>query len=92
MRRSALVLLSTFMLGLVTIDWTGQAVDRLDDSTPTVTLEIDFTDAWDADDPAALYPPCATEDAPGPCHWDASKRGNGAGQSFYVIDGVVTHL
>lgn len=28
--------------------------------------------------------PCATEDAEGPCYWDADVRGNGTGQSFTV--------
>lgn len=28
--------------------------------------------------------PCATEDSPGPCFWDAESRGNGVGRSFYV--------
>lgn len=30
------------------------------------------------------YPPCVTEDSPGPCYWDAPTRGNGIGQSFIV--------
>lgn len=30
---------------------------------------------------------CATEDAPGPCHWDATEQGNGTGQSFTVTTG-----
>lgn len=38
-------------------------------------------------------PPCASDDGPGPCRWDASKRGNGKGQSFIMTaDGTVTHL
>lgn len=28
--------------------------------------------------------PCATEDSPGPCFWDAGSRGNGQGLSFWV--------
>ena len=28
--------------------------------------------------------PCVTEDAPGPCFWDAQNRGNGLGKSFIV--------
>ena len=28
--------------------------------------------------------PCAFEDGPGPCYWDASVRGNGQGQSFWI--------
>lgn len=28
--------------------------------------------------------PCVTEDAPGPCRWDASTQGNGMGESFWV--------
>jgi hypothetical protein len=35
------------------------------------------------------YPPCAQEDSPGPCYWDAQERGNGTGHSFVVHpDGV----
>jgi len=29
-------------------------------------------------------PPCAEEDSPGPCYWDAGVRGNGVGLSFWV--------
>jgi len=35
-------------------------------------------------DREALVPPCATEDAPGPCYWDADTMGNGEGKSFTV--------
>ena len=28
--------------------------------------------------------PCPTEDAPGPCYWDAAQMGNEAGYSFTV--------
>jgi len=31
-----------------------------------------------------VTPPCAEEDSPGPCFWDAGKRGNGEGLSFWV--------
>lgn len=38
-----------------------------------------------------FYPPCAQEDSPGPCYWDARSRGNGQGTSFIVnARGVVT--
>jgi len=30
------------------------------------------------------YHPCAQEDSPGPCWWDAGHYGNGIGHSFYV--------
>lgn len=32
----------------------------------------------------AHYPACSSEDAPGPCYWDASTRGTPGGTSFYV--------
>lgn len=32
------------------------------------------------------YFPCAHEDSPGPCYWDASVRGNGQGRSFVITD------
>lgn len=39
------------------------------------------------------YPPCLTEDAAGPCYWDADTMGNGIGQSFTVdADGTVTYV
>jgi len=39
------------------------------------------------------YLPCATEDSPGPCYWDADVQGNGEGRSFLVEkDGTVTYL
>ncbi len=31
---------------------------------------------------ASDLPPCAEEDSPGPCYWDAQTRGNGLGTSF----------
>ena len=37
-------------------------------------------------------PPCAAEDSPGPCFWDASTMGNGRGRSFVVgVDQVVRY-
>ena len=44
---------------------------------------------------AALTPyvPCAEEDSPGPCYWDAASRGNGQGNSFIVNnDQSVTYV
>ena len=44
---------------------------------------------------AALTPyvPCAEEDSPGPCYWDAARRGNGEGNSFIVNkDQTVTYV
>ncbi|QFG25415.1 hypothetical protein [Actinomadura sp. WMMB 499] len=39
------------------------------------------------------YPPCVTEDSPGPCYWDAEIQGNGEGRSFLVhADGTVQYL
>lgn len=36
--------------------------------------------------------PCATEDSAGPCHWDASERGNRQGRTFTVhADQSVTY-
>jgi hypothetical protein len=28
--------------------------------------------------------PCANEDGPGPCYWDATTRGNGYGLSYWI--------
>lgn len=28
--------------------------------------------------------PCASDDGPGPCWWDAQKRGNGRGTSVFI--------
>ena len=37
--------------------------------------------------------PCAYEDGPGPCVWDARHRGNGVGKSFVVRrDGRVVYV
>ena len=39
------------------------------------------------------YPQCATEDAIGPCYWDATTQGNQKGTSFVVTDdGEVFYL
>lgn len=35
--------------------------------------------------------PCATEDSAN-CFWDASRHGNGLGQSFYDINGEVFYV
>lgn len=40
----------------------------------------------------AVFPLCATEDAPGACVWIASVQGNGQGRSFLVADGMVSYL
>lgn len=38
-------------------------------------------------------PACATEDAAGPCVWDAARQGNGQGRSFTVdANGAVTYI
>lgn len=48
-----------------------------------------------ATNPAQATPtqlrPCATEDDPGPCHWDARHQGNGRGLSFTVRKGHVRY-
>lgn len=39
----------------------------------------------------STVPPCAHEDSPGPCVWDAQQQGNGHGNSFTVnTDGSLT--
>jgi hypothetical protein len=40
--------------------------------------------------PTAL-PPCANEDGPGPCFWDAGTMGNGHGDSFTIDANGVIH-
>lgn len=47
-------------------------------------LTLTLTGCADADDWTRGYPPCAQEDSPGPCYWDAERMGNGQGQSFVV--------
>ena len=43
--------------------------------------------------PLSPYVPCADEDSPGPCYWDAARRGNGEGNSFIVNnDQTVTYV
>lgn len=43
--------------------------------------------------PTIKSTPCATEDSPGPCYWDAQHRGNGKGKSFRVLkNGKVEYL
>jgi hypothetical protein len=56
-------------------------------TAPCYTPSVDLTVAM------GELPACATEDATGPCFWDASVDGNGAGQSFTVdATGIVTYL
>lgn len=40
---------------------------------------------------AVAPPTCASEDAPGPCVWDAQTQGNGQGRSFYVDAAQTVH-
>lgn len=48
--------------------------------------------AWSHDRIVENLPLCVTEDAPGPCYWDADTRGNGEGMSFVVWpDGSVSY-
>ena len=43
--------------------------------------------------PLSPYVPCVEEDSPGPCYWDAARRGNGQGTSFIVNnDQTVTYV
>ena len=67
---------------------TGHAQQALDPETLTDydALVICATD--ECPDPVIL-PPCPTEDSDN-CFWDSRQRGNGIGESFYVLDGVVT--
>ena len=42
---------------------------------------------------ARSFKPCAREDGPGPCVWDAKHRGNGIGHSFILRrDGRVVYI
>jgi hypothetical protein len=34
--------------------------------------------------PAHVTKPCKQEDGPGPCYWDAQKRGNHIGRSYWL--------
>jgi len=44
----------------------------------------DDPDVWRMD-------PCAEEDSPGPCYWNANVQGNGVGRSFYVDSQQAIH-
>lgn len=49
--------------------------------------------SWSHDRALENMPSCVTEDAPGPCYWDADTRGNGMGMSFIVTErGDVIYL
>lgn len=42
---------------------------------------------------AGVLPPCPTEDTTATnCTWDAQSRGNGQGDSFFVIDGTAYYM
>lgn len=69
----------------------------------TPSCEIDTGD-W-APEPFDSFAVCATDACPNPvilesckfedsdnCFWDSRFRGNGIGESFYVINGVVTAI
>ena len=48
--------------------------------------------AFDALAGPGPIPACVTEDAPGPCRWDATEQGNGTGRSFTIhSDGRVEY-
>ena len=43
--------------------------------------------------PLTPYTACISEDSPGPCYWNAARRGNGQGTSFIVNnDQSVTYV
>jgi len=35
----------------------------------------------------STVPPCAMEDSPGPCHWNARTMGDAPGGRSFVVDG-----
>lgn len=47
-------------------------------------IGVALATSTDTDDWTRGYEPCATEDAAGPCYWDATEQGNGEGRSFLV--------
>lgn len=51
---------------------------------PEVRTEV-VTETYTVEVPMKMpTEPCATEDSPGPCFWDAGQRGNGRGFSFWI--------
>ena len=75
-RREALTVALLTALGVATLFGLSVASGALDQTTHT---------------PSTL-PACATEDALGPCRWDATEQGNGTGRSFTIhSDGRVEY-
>ena len=66
----------------------GTSTAAAQTGTSTAAAQPAAAQATPADRPRYRYitlptRPCATEDAPGPCTWDAGLRGNGYGASFW---------
>lgn len=63
----------------------------------TLTLALATLTACATDDTPAWVPdgyaPCLTDEAHGPCYWDASKRGGAGGTSFHVdANDIITYI
>jgi len=52
--------------------------------TLVLSAAVDAYDGTVKGTAVTLVQPCAEEDSPGPCYWDAAVRGNGVGHSFWV--------
>jgi hypothetical protein len=60
--------------------------------TVTLTAVAAFAAGVQVGQTAATLPPCLTEDDVRDCHWVASTRGNGRGDSFIRYNGETYHL
>lgn len=68
------VLLAVVFAALVVVGWVGRSTPERP-SNPLIEKAVE-----------SGYFPCETEDAVGPCYWDAAVQGNGQGRSFVVTD------
>lgn len=87
--RRALVLVvavGSFLAGLTV----GNA-DRTCDPSQDGCRFADGAQVWQTVG-TVTWPVCQDEGSAGPCVWDASRDGNGAGRSFTVDRGTVTYL
>ena len=87
-------LASAAIIGLATLAGGILAVQALTGCDPSEDgcRFVDDGQTWQTVDGIA-WPVCPTEDATGPCVWDAHRDGNGTGTSFTVDDdGTLTYL
>jgi len=75
--RGVAVAVTVGLLGAGTLLALERSAER--PAVPVVTVPAELL--------PSTVPPCAMEDSPGPCHWDARTMGDAPGGRSFVVDG-----